>query len=136
MEIKIPSIEAQKRFIFEQGTKEAIRQLEQNLNAPVVQDLAIDESQYSTEHLLPEGRWKPPHPDIANAYIEQFKRHSPYQTDKALAEWLGMRGNNAERRIRAYRDGSDSPPYGVWRKLLVATGRVPQEIIPVIAFMR
>ena len=67
MEIKIPSIEAQKRFIFEQGTKEAIRQLEQNLNAPVVQDLAIDETQYSTEHLLPEGRWKPPHPDIANA---------------------------------------------------------------------
>ena len=57
-------------------------------------------------------------------------------THKALAEWLGMRGNNAERRIRAYRDGSDSPPYGVWRKLLVATGRVPQEIIPVIAFMR
>lgn len=136
MEIKIPSIEAQKRFIFEQGTREAIQQLEQNLNAPVVQDLGLDESQYSNEHLLPEHRWKPPHADIAGAYIDQFKRHTDYKTDKALAEWLGLRGNNAERRIRAYRDGSDSPPYGVWRKLLVASGRVPQEIIPVIAFMR
>jgi hypothetical protein len=136
MEIKIPSIEAQKRFIFEQATREAIRQLEQNLNAPVVEGLAIDESQYSNEHLLPEHRWKPPHADIVYAYIEQFKRHSDYATDKAVAEWLGLKGNNAERRLRAYREGSESPPYGVWRRLLVATGRVPQEIIPVIAFMR
>ena len=45
MEIKIPSIPEQQRFIFEQATREAIRQLEQNLNAPTVQDLAIDESQ-------------------------------------------------------------------------------------------
>lgn len=136
MEIKIPSIEEQQRFIFEQGTREGIRQLEQNLNAPEVQDLGIDEGQYSTEHLLSEGRWKPPHVDIVGAYLDQFKRHTDYKTDKAVAEFLGLRGNNAERRIRAYRDGSDSPPFGVWRRLLVATGRVPQEIIPVIAFMR
>lgn len=136
MEIKIPSIQAQQRFIFEQGTREGIRQLEQNLNAPEVQDLGIDEGQYSTEHLLPESRWKPPHVDIVSAYLDQFKRHTEYKTDKAVAEFLGLRGNNAERRIRAYRDGSDSPPFGVWRRLLVATGRVPQEIIPVIAFMR
>ncbi len=136
MEIKIPSIPEQQRFIFEQATREAIRQLEQNLNAPTVQDLAIDESQYSTEHLLPEGRWKPPHADVVYAYIEQFKRHSDYKTDKAVAEFLGFRGNNAERRLRAYREGSESPPFGVWRRLLVATGRVPQEIIPVVAFMR
>lgn len=136
MEIKIPSIQAQQRFIFEQGTREGIRQLEQNLNAPEVQDLGIDEGQYSNEHLLPEGRWKPPHVDIVSAYLDQFKRHTEYKTDKAVAEFLGLRGNNAERRIRAYRDGSDSPPFGVWRRLLVATGRVPQEIIPVIAFMR
>ncbi|TXH62525.1 MAG: hypothetical protein E6Q84_01100 [Thiothrix sp.] len=136
MEIKIPSIQEQQRFIFEQATREAIRQLEENLNAPVVQDLAIDESQYSNEHLLPESRWKPPHADVAYAYIEQLKRHSDHKTDKAVAEFLGLRGNNAERRLRAYREGSESPPYGVWRRLLVATGRVPQEIIPVIAFMR
>lgn len=136
MEIKIPSIQAQQRFIFEQGTRDGIRQLEQNLNAPEVQDLGIDESQYSNDHLLPEGRWKPPHADIVGAYLDQFKRHTEYKTDKAVAEFLGLRGNNAERRIRAYRDGSDSPPFGVWRRLLVATGRVPQEIIPVIAFMR
>lgn len=52
----MPSIEAQKRFIFEQATKEAIRQLEQNLTAPVVEDLGMDESQYSLRHLLPENR--------------------------------------------------------------------------------
>lgn len=136
MEINIPSIEAQKRFIFEQATKEAIRQLEQNLTAPVVEDLGMDESQYSNEHLLPENRWKPPHPDIVYAYIEQFKRHSEYKSDKAVAQWLGMRGNNAERNLRAFKTGESNPPYGVWRKLLVATGRVPQEIIPVVAFMR
>ena len=136
MEINIPSIEAQKRFIFEQATKEAIRQLEQNLTAPVVEDLGMDESQYSNEHLLPENRWKPPHPDIVYAYIEQFKRHSEYKSDKAVGAWLGMRGNNAERNLRAFKTGENSPPYGIWRKLLVATGRVPQEIIPVVAFMR
>ena len=97
MEINIPSIEAQKRFIFEQATKEAIRQLEQNLTAPVIEDLGMDESQYNNEHLLPENRWKPPHQDIVYAYIEQFKRHSEYKSDKAVAAWLGMRGNNAER---------------------------------------
>ena len=47
MEIKIPTIQAQQRFIFEQGTREGIRQLEHNLNAPVVQDLGIDEGQYN-----------------------------------------------------------------------------------------
>lgn len=136
MEINLLSIEAQKRFIFEQATKEAIRQLEQNLTAPVVEDLGMDESQYSNEHLLPENRWKPPHQDIVYAYIEQFKRHSEYKSDKAVAAWLGMRGNNAERNLRAFKTGESSPPYGIWRKLLVATGRVPQEIIPVVAFMR
>lgn len=136
MEIKIPGIQEQQRFIFEQGTKEAIRQLEQNLNAPVVQDLGIDESQYSNEHLLSEDRWQAPHPDIVYAYIEQFKRHSEFKSDKAVAQWLGMRGNHAERNLRAFKTGESKPPFGIWRRLLVATGRVPQEIIPVVAFMR
>ena len=38
--------------------------------------------------------------------------------------------------VLRYRNGDDKPPYGIWRKILVATGRVPQEIEPVIAFMR
>lgn len=77
-----------------------------------------------------------PHPDIVYAYIEQFKRHSEFKSDKAVAQWLGMRGNNAERNLRAFKTGESKPPFGIWRRLLVATGRVPQEIIPVIAFMR
>jgi hypothetical protein len=136
MEIKIPGMEEQKRFVFEQATKAAIEQLQQNLQAPVIKDLALDESQYSNEHLLAEDRWQPPHPDIVQAYIEQFKRHSPYTTDSAVVDWLGLKGNNAERRLRAYKSGKESPPFGIWRRLLVATGRVPQEIVPVIGFFK
>ena len=72
MEINIPSIEAQKRFIFEQATKEAIRQLEQNLTAPVIEDLGMDENQYSNQHLLPESRWKPPHQDICTPTLSSL----------------------------------------------------------------
>lgn len=135
MEINIPSIREQQRFIFEQATREGIRQLEQNLNAPEIEDLGLDESQYSNAHLLPEDRWQPPHPDIVYAYIEQFKRHSDYKSDKAVAQWLGMRGNNAERNLRAFKTGESKPPYGIWRRLLVATGRVPQEIVAVVGFL-
>ena len=70
------------------------------------------------------------------AYIEQLKRNSEYQSDKDVVRWLGLKGSNAERRLRAYRNGDAKVPYGIWRKILVATGRVPQEIEPVIAFMR
>lgn len=135
MKIEIPSMEEQKRFVFEQGTAAAIEQLQQNLKAPVTKDLELDESQYSNEHLLSEDRWQPPHPDIVYAYVEQFKKHSPYTSDKAVAEWLGLNSQNGARRLRAYKTGKESPPFGIWRRLLVATGRVPQEVIPVVAFM-
>lgn len=134
MEIKIPNMEAQKRFVFEQATNAAIEQLRQNLQAPVIKDLALDESQYSNEHLLPENRWQPPHPDIVCAYLEQFKQHSPYTSDKDIAEFLGLNNKNGMRRVRAYKTGEERPPFGVWRRLLVATGRVPQEVMPVIGF--
>lgn len=136
MEIKIPGMEEQKRFVFEQATKEAIEQLQQNLKAPVIKDLELDESQYSNEHLLSEDRWKPPHPDIVCAYVEQFKKHSSYTSDKAIAEWMGLKGLNGKRRLQAYKTGKESPPFGIWRRLLVATGRVPQEIMPVLGFFQ
>lgn len=135
IQIELPSIEQQQRFIFEAATKTAIQQLEQNLKAPVIKDLALDETQYSREHLLPEERWQPPHPDIIRAYFEQFQRHTEHKTDKALAAWLGLKGTHAERRLRAYKTGAEQTPYGIWRKLLVATGRVPQEIEKIAAFM-
>ena len=134
MEISIPSMEEQKRFVFEQATKAAIEQLERNLQAPVIQGLGLDESQFSNAHLLAEDRWEPPHPDIVYAYVEQFKRHSEYGSDKTVAEFLGLKGKHGERRLRAYKSGQESPPFGIWRRLLVVTGRVPQEVVPVVGF--
>ena len=134
MKIEIPGMEEQQRFVFEQATTAAIEQLQQNLKAPVVKDLELDESQYINEHLLSEDRWQPPHPDIVYAYVMQFKQHSEYKSDKEIAEWLGLKGKNGERRLRAYKTGTESPPFGIWRRLLVATGRVPQEIVPVVGF--
>ena len=136
MEIKIPGMDEQKRVVFEQATNAAIEQLRQNLQAPVIKDLALDESQYSNEHLLSERRWKPPHPDIVCAYLEQFKTHSPYKSDKTIAEFLGLNKKNGERRLRAYKTGEERPPFGIWRRLLVATGRVPQEVVPVLGFFQ
>lgn len=136
MHIKVPKMAAQQRFIFEVATKAGIEQLEKNLKAPVIEDLELDESDYDNSHLLTGDRWQPPHPDIVHAYLDQLKRNSEYSTDTAIVRWLGMKGNNAERTLRKYRSGETKPPYGIWRKILVATGRVPQEIEPVIAFMR
>ena len=136
MEIKIPGMEEQKRFVFEQATTAAIEQLQQNLQAPVIKDLELDESQYSNEHLLSEDRWQPPHPDIVYAYVEQFKKHSSYTSDRAIAEWLGLKGLNGKRRLQAYKSGKEKPPFGIWRRLLVATGRVPQEVVPVLGFFQ
>ena len=136
MKIKVPEMAAQQRFIFEVATKAGIEQLEKNLKAPVIEDLELDESDYDNRHLLAEDRWEAPHPDVFQAYVDQLKRNSEYTTDTAIVKWLGMKGNNAERRLRSYRSGESKPPYGIWRKILVATGRAPQEIEPVVAFMR
>ena len=136
MNIKVPEMAAQQRFVFEVATKAGIEQLEKNLKAPVIENLELDESDYDNSHLLSVDRWKPPHPDIVIAYIEQLKRNSEYATDRAIVQWLGLKGNNAERTLRKYKSGETKMPYGIWRKILVATGRVPQEIEPVIAFMR
>ena len=136
MKIKVPEMAAQQRFVFEVATKAGIEQLERNLKAPVIEDLELNERDYDNSHLLTEDRWQPPHPDIVCAYIDQLKRHSEHTTDSAVVAWLGLKGNNAERTLRKYKSGESKPPYGIWRKILVATGRVPQEIEPVIAFMR
>ena len=136
MKIKVPGLDTQQRFVFKVATEQAIEQLKKNLEAEVIDDLELDESQFENDHLLTEDRWKPPHPAVIEAYIEQFKRHTPFTTDNAVAKWLGIKGTNAGRRLRSYKSGENTPPYGIWRKLLVATGRAPQEIVPVIAFMK
>ncbi|MBW5416299.1 hypothetical protein [Pseudomonas sp. MAG002Y] len=135
MEIKIPDIQAQQKFIFEEATKEAIAALEANLKAPRIEPQSeIDESQYSNKHLLREKQgWEPPSPDIVAAYFRHFQKHFPeFDTDQKLADLLGISSN---RRIREFKSGEAKVPYGVWRRFLVLTGRAPQEIIPVMAFM-
>lgn len=139
MKIDLPSIEDQQELIFQEATKEAISQLEANLNAPryPVQDL-VDESLYPRTHLLRENEgWEAPAPEIVKAYFRHFQNHfSEYNTDVKLAVLLGMVGGGNDRRIRAFKDGSKKTPYGVWRRFLVLTGRVPQEVIPVLGIMR
>ncbi|MDU8540426.1 hypothetical protein [Pseudomonas syringae] len=139
MKIELPSIEDQQEVIFREATREAIRQLEANLCAPRYpkQDL-VDEIIFPREHLLRENEgWESPHPEIVKAYFRHFQNHfSEYNTDAKLAVLLGMVGGGNDRRIRAFKDGSKKTPYGVWRRFLILTGRVPQEIVPVMAIMR
>lgn len=135
MIIGLPDIATQQAVIFEEATKEAIEQLRKNLKAPRLPGQAeIDESQYPRTHLLREREgWEPPHPDLIRAYFKHFQANfKEYSTDEKLANLLGLSTN---RRVRAFKDGSKKVPYGVWRHFLVMTGRVPQDVIPVLAFM-
>ncbi|KQW11954.1 MULTISPECIES: hypothetical protein [Pseudomonas] len=135
MNIDLPSITEQQAFVFEAATKAGITQLQANLKAPKLPgQTEVDESQYPRTHLLTEQEgWEPPHRDLTGAYFRHFQAHFPaYNTDAKLAALLGL---SSDRRVRAFKDGSKAPPYGVWRRFLVLTGRVPQEIVPVLAFM-
>lgn len=135
MIIGLPDIATQQAMVFEQATKEAIEQLKNNLKAPRLPGPTdIDESQYPRTHLLREREgWEPPHPDLIRAYFKHFQLNfKDYNTDEKLANLLGLSTN---RRVRAFKDGSKKVPYGVWRHFLVMTGRVPQDVIPVLAFM-
>ena len=135
MNIQLPNIADQQRVILEAATKESIKTLKANLKAPVAKTEHFDESSYSNKHLLrlSEG-WEAPHADIVFAYFNQFKNHTKY-TDDQLGLYLDLTGKNVGRRIRSFKKGETPVPYGIWRKLLVATGRAPQEIIEVVAFM-
>jgi len=135
MKIALPSIADQQKFIFEQATAAAIKTLQQNLDAPrLPPQTEMDESQYSRAHLLREHEgWEPPHPDIIGAYFRHLQQHFPeYNTDAKLATLLGLSSN---RRIREYKSGDRTIPYGVWRQFLILTGRVPQDVMTVLAYM-
>lgn len=135
MHIPLPGIQDQQKAIFKQHTEEAIRQLHKNLEAPVLpaQD-EVNEDSYPRTHLLRESEgWEPPHPDIVSAYFRHFQAHFPeYNTDGKLARLLRL---SSDRRVRAFKSGEKIVPYGVWREFLVITGRAPQDILPVFAFM-
>lgn len=137
MKIEIPllSIAEQQKVIFQAATEAAINQLKDNLNAPRLPgQTELNENLHSRKHLLREHEgWEPPSPDLIGAYFRHFQEHFPaYGTDGKLAPLLGV---SSDRRVRDYKQGSRKMPYGVWRKFLVMTGRVPQDIVPVLAFM-
>lgn len=139
MKIVIPSIEEQQEIIFQQGIKDGIKQLEKNLRAKRYSaQVQIDESLYRRDHLLRENEgWQAPEPELVKAYFRHFQDLFPdYGTDAKLASLLGIHGVGNDRRIRAFKDGSKKTPYGIWRRFLVLTGEVPQEIIPVLGILR
>jgi hypothetical protein len=131
MEIKLPGISEQQQFIFAAGIDEAIYQLQKNKSARVVRPMIeVDESKYPRTHLLREHEgWEPPHPDIVGAYFRHFQSFCvEYDTDAKLSALLGL---TSDRRVREFKQGSRTVPFGVWRKFLVMTGRAVQDIIPV-----
>lgn len=134
MKIKIPKIRDQQKFVFQKATEESIAELKENLNAPIFDTpLGLDESTYPNTHLLREREgWEAPDPDIVRAYFSQFQIvFEEYSTDRKLAELLGLSSN---RRVREFKSGEYKVPYGIWRRFLVLTGRVPQEIVKVMGF--
>ncbi|WP_440057874.1 hypothetical protein [Pseudomonas fragariae (ex Marin et al. 2024)] len=135
MKIELPGISEQQRLIFETATREAIKQLEANLNAPRLPGPKdLDESLFSRSHLLRKHEgWEAPHSEIVRAYFRHFQDHfGAYATDKQLAGLLRIA---SDRRIRKFKEGSQDVPYEIWRNFLVLTGRVPQDIVPILAFM-
>ena len=58
-------------------------------------------------------------------YLLKFRRSSNEETLEKVIEHM-------EPKVSKYRNGEKPIPYGVWRKFLVITGRVKQEIYPVM----
>lgn len=135
MEINVPDLAQQQRFIYQQSTQHAIEVLRTNLDAPYLAgQQEIDESAYCRAHLLTKAQgWSAPHEDIVGAYFRHFQHHFPeYNSDKKLAALLSV---SSDRRIRDFKQGARKVPYEIWRHFLVITGRAPQEVIKVMAFM-
>ncbi|PCH65819.1 MAG: hypothetical protein COC04_00885 [Gammaproteobacteria bacterium] len=135
MKIELPGIKDQLKVIFEESTKEAIATLKRNLNAQAFKGPDIDESPYPNTHLLRKSEgWEPPHKDVAAAYFDNFKEHFvEYNSDNKIAALLGL---SSGRRIREFKQGKYTVPYGVWREFLVITGRAPQDVLEVKGFFK
>ncbi|ECV8735048.1 hypothetical protein AAB49_21130 [Salmonella enterica subsp. enterica serovar Typhimurium] len=135
IKITLPSLNMQRMEIFRKGIEESINALRANATAaPYPKAKAVDYSTLDERYFLTVERgWIVPPHKLVNAWFEQFKSTIPeYGSDSSLAALLGIHSNGASRRIREYRNGEKPIPYGIWRKFLVITGRVPQEIYPVL----
>jgi hypothetical protein len=131
MKIELPGIAEQQLFVFKAAQQEAIEAMKENSEAKVMAaPLSVDECAYPRTHLLREREgWEPPHKDLVAAYFDQFKGLFGYGSDKEMADLLRL---SSDRRVREFKQGKSSVPYGVWRRFLVMTGRAPQEVIPVL----
>ncbi|MCP6645563.1 hypothetical protein NL493_25595 [Klebsiella pneumoniae] len=136
-EVTIPlvSMNNQRLIIMEMETEKAIATLKGNLlgkrfpKADGVDYTSLDERIFLTQ----DQGWVAPPSDIVDAWFTQVKSlFSEYGTDEKLGKLLGIQGSNADRRIRAYRNGSETIPYGIWRNFLVLTGRVTPHVPAVI----
>lgn len=134
MKMVIPSIRKQERMVVIYGIEKAVNILNSNVDAPVIEpQTEIDESKYSSSHMLDRWRYEAPHPDIVGAYFRHFQNvFTLYNSDKKMATLLGV---SSDRRIREYKQGKYKVPYEVWDRFLVMTGRKPQSIIKVFGFM-
>ncbi|EIE7418003.1 hypothetical protein LDT93_004409 [Salmonella enterica] len=134
IKITLPSLNMQRMEIFKKGIEQSILALQSNAAAaPYPKAKTVDYSTLDERYFLTvEQGWIAPSHSLVNAWFEQFKSNFPeYGSDSSLAVLLGIHSNGASRRIREYRNGEKPIPYGIWRKFLVITGRVPQEIYPV-----
>lgn len=119
---------------FEPDTQAAIEQLRKNLTAPILPPVTeVDDTLFSKNHLLTlkEG-WEPPHPMLVWGYFEHFKKNvGDIESDEQLAELLQV----SKEKMKQLKAGETAPTYGLWRKFLIMTGRVQQEIIPVLGYV-
>lgn len=137
MEIDLPNMREQKAVLRRENVRKAVEQLQRGLEAPYMPGPAhFNYRAYSTAHLRTENEgWEAPPHEVVNAWFEHFKGSFPeYSSDRLLGELLGLAAH-ADRRMRAFRLGERKVPYGIWRRFLVLTGRVSQEIIPVMVIV-
>ncbi|HCE3247772.1 hypothetical protein HUO05_23870 (plasmid) [Vibrio alginolyticus] len=134
MQITIPTLAEQQRVIVADGIKKAVKQLNENVEAPVFPAQSeVNESDYSRAHLLDKPDYESPHPDLIGAYFRHFQGLFPdYDSDAKLAKLLGV---SSDRRIREYKQGKHKVPYEIWDRFLVMTGRKPQTIIKVFGYL-
>lgn len=140
MEIDLPDMGSQKDLVRRENVRKACAELEKGLNAPrMAGPVSFKYRDYSTKHLLTEADgWEPPPHEVVNAWFEHFKNNFPdYSSDLKLGQLLGLKGapGNGDRRMRAFRLGERPVPYGIWRRFLIMTGRVSQEITPVMVII-
>lgn len=134
IKIHLPSLSDQQRAIYESQVKKACEMLCNNLKAKDLRETPPIPADFEASHLKEKkSGWTAPEPEIVNNWFRRFQEAFPeYGTDQKLAELLGVVRVHS---IREWRRGDKQIPYGIWRHFLVLTGKVVQDIIPVMAFL-